>query len=611
MTTHNYTSRVLDIVLQLKADRTKRPEDFRFSDIFDDEGNQYVNLVQEGGGVHGIALVGFTYVLEEMGIRFLSLGGTSAGSINTLLMADTGHPSSRKSLKIIEKIADKNFMDFVDGGSDARAFVKSLAEGISPMLFLNASRNASEMINNLGVNPGVEFHRWLSGLLFHKSWGELENNIRCLEKELIMMDNHGNERRRLSAEELGIKIAIVAADITTQTKVDFPDMADLYYENPMGQNPADFVRASMSIPFFFEPVRADLSWVNKSDEATRKNWVDRANYHGELPGEVLFVDGGVMSNFPIDLFHKEDQIPNRPTIGIKLGADRRASKPTTGITSFVGNIFDGVRNLRDHEFLVQNPEYKELIEHINVDDFNWLDFAISDADKLRLFERGAEAAASFLRRFQWLDYKNQIRNSLLQSVKPLMWELSGSKGLTEKLASFGIHEDSRLMKRIRHLRERADAYKVLWIDDAFTYGLPVAILDSLNIFTYTVQNSDDARALLLHKNRKNGPETERINLILSDVTRNVEGKKDRIAGIRFAEELAHNQRLKDVPVLLYAHSGEDLLARYRGYEKDDTLELPHNIKNHPKGDTTKHFVFIREVVDCIYENLPGKRAGCV
>jgi hypothetical protein len=29
-----------------------------------------------------------------------------------------------------------------------------------------------------------------------------------------------------------------------------------------------------------------------------------------------------------------------------------------------------------------------------------------------------------------------------------MWELSGSKGLTEKLANFGIHENSRPMKRI-------------------------------------------------------------------------------------------------------------------------------------------------------------------
>lgn len=65
------------------------------------------------------------------------------------------------------------------------------------------------------------------------------------------------------------------------------------------------------------------------------------------------------------------------------------------------------------------------------------------------------------------------------------------------------------------------------------------------------------------------------------MTRIIDGVKDRIAGIQFAEELAHNQRLKNVPVLIYAHSGEDLLARYRESQKDETLCLPPNIKNHP------------------------------
>ena len=36
----------------------------------------------EGGGVLGIALTGYTYILEQAGIRFLGVGGTSAGSIN-------------------------------------------------------------------------------------------------------------------------------------------------------------------------------------------------------------------------------------------------------------------------------------------------------------------------------------------------------------------------------------------------------------------------------------------------------------------------------------------------------------------------------------------------
>ncbi|MGZ8540891.1 MAG: patatin-like phospholipase family protein, partial [Chitinophagaceae bacterium] len=66
------------------------------SDVTDASGHQYVDLVQEGGGVLGVALVGYTYVLEKMGIRFFSLAGTSAGSINAMLTASTGNKEDEK-----------------------------------------------------------------------------------------------------------------------------------------------------------------------------------------------------------------------------------------------------------------------------------------------------------------------------------------------------------------------------------------------------------------------------------------------------------------------------------------------------------------------------------
>ena len=612
MRTQDYTSRVLDIVAQLKQERDECPEEFRFSDIYDADGNQYVNLVQEGGGVLGVALVGFTYVLEEMGIRFLSLGGTSAGSINALMLADIGGCHEPKSLRILERIVNKNFMDFVDGGNDARALVRSLDARFPLSKFTALARNFDELANDLGINPGDAFENWLSDQLQHKTWADLERHMQELHEDLSLRDNHGNERSCMGARDLGIKIAIVAADITTQTKADFPDMADLYYEHPADRNPASFVRASMSIPFFFEPQRIDLRWARAREVEVRHQWAERANYRGPLPREVLFVDGGVMSNFPIDLFHEEGQIPNRPTIGVKLGLDRRSYHDTTGIGSFVSNIFDGVRNLRDQEFLIKNPEYRELIEYIDVEGFNWIDFDISDERKIDLFERGAQAAARWLRRFQWKKYKDHIRSSLLQSVKPLMWELSGTRNLEEKLRAFGItpDKDPELLARIEYLRNsRRGHYHVLWIDDAFTYGLPVAILDSLNVYTYTVQNSDDARALLHHKNRKNGPREERIDLIITDATRLVDGRSDRIAGLRFAQELAHNDRLKDLPVLIYAHERGDLLERYRKYSKDATAELPANVRNAPGENTTNHRSFISEVVNNVVGW--GKREGVV
>jgi hypothetical protein len=68
----------------------------------DEKGNahtyEYVNYVQEGGGVLGVALLGYTYVLEKLGIRFYKLAGTSAGAINTMLTAALIHLCTRNLL---------------------------------------------------------------------------------------------------------------------------------------------------------------------------------------------------------------------------------------------------------------------------------------------------------------------------------------------------------------------------------------------------------------------------------------------------------------------------------------------------------------------------------
>jgi len=111
---------VLSIIKDLKEQIKEKKK--KFSDIVDANGNEYVDLVQEGGGVLGVALVEYLYVLEQVGIRFLSLAGTSAGSINTMLMAAAGPIDITKSEWILECLCNKNLYDFVDGDHDAREF---------------------------------------------------------------------------------------------------------------------------------------------------------------------------------------------------------------------------------------------------------------------------------------------------------------------------------------------------------------------------------------------------------------------------------------------------------------------------------------------------------
>src|SRR5215211_5508921 len=170
-----------DEVRNLLRELKEAHEDKPFSDVLDDEGNQYVDLVMEGGGVLGVALVGYTYVLEEMGIRFLRVGGTSAGSINAVLVAGLGTPAQRKSEKIIEELANVEFWDFVDGDRDVRDFVATLVHDSNLFkLGWKGVQVIDNLVWSLGLNPGDKFLEWLSSLLKREGVGtsrELRDRI--------------------------------------------------------------------------------------------------------------------------------------------------------------------------------------------------------------------------------------------------------------------------------------------------------------------------------------------------------------------------------------------------------------------------------------------------
>ena len=102
-----------------------------FSDVYtiDADGNtlQFVELVQEGGGTLGISLVGFCFVLEYCGIRFLKLAGTSAGAINTLFMAALGKNKECCSTpELFQIVRNMNMFSFVDGHWIAKRAIRSL-----------------------------------------------------------------------------------------------------------------------------------------------------------------------------------------------------------------------------------------------------------------------------------------------------------------------------------------------------------------------------------------------------------------------------------------------------------------------------------------------------
>jgi len=396
---------VIQIIEGLKNDKTDQKY---FSDILDFEGNQYVELVMEGGGVLGVALIGYTYVLEQMGIRFFSLAGTSAGSIDAMLFAGLGDVSKPKSGKVIEVLGNKNFYDFVDGSRHSKAFIKALLEKSKKIkLFWYGWQVFDEICVDLGLNPGDDFLKWLTEYLKNNGIETTADLYAAFRKQPAGL----TIREGISGTIEGLKprLAFISADLTTETKVEFPAMASLYWANPGLENPAKFVRASMSIPYFFVPFQ--INDIPDGPEA-RKNWEELAGFKGALPKESFLVDGGLMSNFPIDVFHKQNSIPRLPTFGVRLGDNRYNSNKITTPSNLFGAMFKSLLHLHDYDFILRNPDYRLLIEKIDVGNHDWINFQITDAAKTDLFIRGAQAAERFLRKFDWLEYK-KIRARLI------------------------------------------------------------------------------------------------------------------------------------------------------------------------------------------------------
>jgi NTE family protein len=198
------------------------------------------------------------------------------------------------------------------------------------------------------------------------------------------------------------RIAIIAADITTQSKIEFPRMAELFYDHPEKTNPAEFVRASMSIPFFFHPFR--IKNIKSSVERWQK-WNDMTGLVASVPQEVMFMDGGIISNFPIDIFHDNSGVPTSPTFGIKMGLDKATTNKNTNVLSMTGSVFNTARYAADDNFLRNNPDFKHLIGYIDTGEHNWLNFGLTEDAQLDLFIRGAQTAANFLKGFDWEKYK--------------------------------------------------------------------------------------------------------------------------------------------------------------------------------------------------------------
>ncbi|MDJ0597261.1 MAG: patatin-like phospholipase family protein [Crocosphaera sp.] len=320
-----------------------------------------------GGGVKGAALVGGLQAIEQNNIQFVGYGGTSAGSIIALL-ASVGYTSEELKKIMIEEIDFTQFLD--DSASELENLKDSLGQ-----LF--------EKINNFKrrdlLNP--ENFKLLQILLdFLKKLNQDLGLSDANGLKQFLLDKIGKKHDSLKnktditfreLQEQGCyPLKVVASDLISRKAVIYP----LDQEQGLDYSVIDAVRASMSFPFVFFPVKID-------------------NY--------LLVDGGLSSNLPLFLFEEERKANNIPVIALDLVVDGdnqsnySLDQSNYGLLKFIPDMLGTVLEASDNliETLIKNIYY---ISIKLPKDIGTLDFEISKQDRERLFDRGYRDVSSYL-----------------------------------------------------------------------------------------------------------------------------------------------------------------------------------------------------------------------
>ena len=141
---------------------------------------------------------------------------------------------------------------------------------------------------------------------------------------------------------------------------------------------AHAVRASSAIPFAFQPVRVSgATWV----------------------------DGGLLSNFPVELFDRSDGQGRWPTFGIRLTA-QAGMPPTRTVRGPLSLAFAALETLisdQDSAYIDDPCTVRRTI-FVPADSVLPLDFDLPEKEQKALYDRGVQAAQHFLETWNYTDY---------------------------------------------------------------------------------------------------------------------------------------------------------------------------------------------------------------
>ncbi len=335
------------------------------------------DLALEGGGVKGIGIVGAVSALAEAGYRFQRVAGTSAGAIAAALIA------------AISKKGDP--MTTLQGYLDNLTFTAFMPQGKVHAFLDHHLGNAGELLSSaevlthkMGVYDGTYLFTWLEPIMHDLGVHTFADLKITLEEDPGMSLPESHRYRLL----------VHTSDVTRGQLVRLPWDYDHYGLDRDTQDVVHAIRASMSIPFFFEPVtvtaspaEVDVPSPDGSSIVTR--------YAG---GTVTWVDGGMLRNFPINAFEREDGgEPRWPTIGVKLSSLQTEYTSTKAADSAFGEARGCLHTMMGEwdAYSVDAATAGRTI-FVNNAGISTTDFDLTAAQRHELFLNGVSAATDFV-----------------------------------------------------------------------------------------------------------------------------------------------------------------------------------------------------------------------
>jgi NTE family protein len=311
------------------------------------------DLVLEGGGVKGLGTAGAVMALLDAGWTFPRVAGTSVGALAAAFAA-AGADSS-----VFRDVLGRLDLRRIP---DRRVPLPLVSEGVSLAL-------------GHGAYAGDWIHRWLAREL-------ADLGVRTFAD--LRRDDPGDDPA-LTAPDHRYGLVVMATDITNGRLLRLPWDYALFGLDPDEQLVADAVRMSLSIPFYFKTCALT----------------------NPVTGETAtIVDGGVLSNFAIEIFDRTDgREPRWPTFGVRLLPDLPAG--LGDVVPFFGlPMLPSVRLLeqvvatalvgRDQTHL-DRPGVRERTMTVDTKGTSITEFTIGPVERAALMDRGGQAARAFLR----------------------------------------------------------------------------------------------------------------------------------------------------------------------------------------------------------------------